>query len=168
MIQHDAQEFLILCLDELHESVNRVHVKQPAVEMPDFDDSQTDAEVAQRFAAADRARDDSHVYDLIQGQYKSTLRCGSCGWAKKKFDAYQCLSLEIPKRRHDDDDVEEEVVAAARDELDAPPAHLTPFSISLVTTDHKRYRLPVAMGPATTIGQLREALAIKLRKSAWG
>ncbi|RKP03316.1 hypothetical protein CXG81DRAFT_17165 [Caulochytrium protostelioides] len=166
MIQHDAQEFLILCLDELHESVNRVHVKQPAVEMPDFDDSQTDAEVAQRFAAADRARDDSHVYDLIQGQYKSTLRCGSCGWTKKKFDAYQCLSLEIPKRRHDDDDVEEEVVAAARDELDAQPAHLTPFSISLVTTDHKRYRLPVAMGPATTIGQLREALAIKLRKSA--
>jgi ubiquitin carboxyl-terminal hydrolase 4/11/15 len=74
--QHDTQELLAFLLDGLHEDLNRI-IKKPYIELPDFD-GMKDAEIAKRSWDYHRARNDSVIVDLFQGQFKSRLICEEC------------------------------------------------------------------------------------------
>jgi ubiquitin C-terminal hydrolase len=56
--------------------MNRI-LKKPYIEMPDFDDM-TDEEIAKTRWYYHKARNDSVIVDLFQGQFKSRLICNVC------------------------------------------------------------------------------------------
>ncbi|GFS44516.1 ubiquitin-specific protease 9 [Actinidia rufa] len=74
--QHDSQELLAFLLDGLHEDLNRVKQK-PYIETKDSD-GRPDEEVADECWRYHKARNDSIIVDVCQGQYKSTLVCPVC------------------------------------------------------------------------------------------
>lgn len=74
--QHDTQELLASLLDGLHEDLNRI-IKKPYIELPDFA-GMDDNEIAARSWDYHRARNDSVIVDLFQGQFKSRLICEEC------------------------------------------------------------------------------------------
>jgi hypothetical protein len=95
--QQDAQELLQFLLDGLHEDLNRI-LKKPYVELPDMN-GLPDAVVAKRSWDAYKARNDSIIVDLFQGEYKSRIECLDCGRWSVKFDPYMFLSLPVQDRR---------------------------------------------------------------------
>ncbi|GKV04041.1 hypothetical protein SLEP1_g16256 [Rubroshorea leprosula] len=92
--QHDSQELLAFLLDGLHEDLNRVKQK-PYIEMKDSD-GRPDEEVAAECWRNHKARNDSVIVDICQGQYKSTLVCPACGKISITFDPFMYLSLPLP------------------------------------------------------------------------
>ncbi|XP_035842496.1 ubiquitin carboxyl-terminal hydrolase 9 isoform X2 [Helianthus annuus] len=92
--QHDSQELLAFLLDGLHEDLNRVKQK-PYIETKDYD-GRPDEEVASEFWRYHKARNDSIVVDVCQGQYKSTLVCPVCSKISITFDPFMYLSLPLP------------------------------------------------------------------------
>ncbi|XP_022929032.1 ubiquitin carboxyl-terminal hydrolase 9-like isoform X1 [Cucurbita moschata] len=92
--QHDSQELLAFLLDGLHEDLNRVK-RKPYFETKDYD-GRPDAEVADECWRYHRARNDSLIVDVCQGQYKSTLVCPVCGKISITFDPFMYLSLPLP------------------------------------------------------------------------
>ncbi|KAK4795653.1 hypothetical protein SAY86_027979 [Trapa natans] len=92
--QHDSQELLAFLLDGLHEDLNRVKQK-PYIEMKDSDD-RPDEEVAEESWIYHKARNDSIIVDVCQGQYKSTLVCPACGKISITFDPFMYLTLPLP------------------------------------------------------------------------
>ncbi|KAK8685100.1 hypothetical protein V6N13_041109 [Hibiscus sabdariffa] len=92
--QHDSQELLAFLLDGLHEDLNRVKQK-PYIEMKDAD-GRPDEEVAAESWKNHKARNDSIIVDVCQGQYKSTLVCPVCSKISITFDPFMYLSLPLP------------------------------------------------------------------------
>ncbi|XP_057969699.1 ubiquitin carboxyl-terminal hydrolase 9-like isoform X2 [Malania oleifera] len=92
--QHDSQELLAFLLDGLHEDLNRVKQK-PYIETKDSD-GRPDEEVAGECWKNHKARNDSLIVDVCQGQYKSTLICPVCGKISITFDPFMYLSLPLP------------------------------------------------------------------------
>ncbi|KAG0325036.1 CSN-associated deubiquitinating enzyme Ubp12 [Dissophora globulifera] len=92
--QHDSQELLAFLLDGLHEDLNRI-VKKPYTEVPDSN-GRPDEEVAADCWQIHKARNDSIIVDLFQGQYKSTLVCPECNKVSVTFDPFMYLSLPLP------------------------------------------------------------------------
>ncbi|KAH7295005.1 hypothetical protein KP509_27G028200 [Ceratopteris richardii] len=92
--QHDSQELLAFLLDGLHEDLNRVKLK-PYVESKDEDD-RPDEELARENWENHKARNDSIIVDICQGQYKSTLVCPVCSKVSITFDPFMYLSLPLP------------------------------------------------------------------------
>eukprot|EP00249_Psilotum_nudum_P021021 c27938_g1_i1 orf=647-3565(+) len=92
--QHDSQELLAFLLDGLHEDLNRVKLK-PYVESKDAD-GRPDEEVAHEYWENHKARNDSIIVDICQGQYKSTLVCPVCSKVSVTFDPFMYLSLPLP------------------------------------------------------------------------
>ncbi|KAL3817855.1 hypothetical protein ACJIZ3_003760 [Penstemon smallii] len=92
--QHDSQELLAFLLDGLHEDLNRVKQK-PYFETKDSD-SRPDEEVADEYWRYHKARNDSVIVDICQGQYKSTLVCPLCEKISITFDPFMYLSLPLP------------------------------------------------------------------------
>ncbi|KAG2179868.1 hypothetical protein INT43_003654, partial [Umbelopsis isabellina] len=92
--QHDSQELLAFLLDGLHEDLNRI-IKKPYIELPDFD-NMPDEEVASKSWAYHKARNDSVIVDLFQGQFKSRLICHECDKVSVTFDPFMYLSLPLP------------------------------------------------------------------------
>ncbi|KAL8154631.1 ubiquitin carboxyl-terminal hydrolase 9-like [Apium graveolens] len=92
--QHDSQELLAFLLDGLHEDLNRVKQK-PYIELKDCD-GRPDEEVADEFWRYHKARNDSIIVDVCQGQYKSTLVCPDCKKISIAFDPFMYLSLPLP------------------------------------------------------------------------
>ncbi|KAI8639912.1 hypothetical protein BD408DRAFT_391413 [Parasitella parasitica] len=92
--QHDTQELLAFLLDGLHEDLNRI-IKKPYIELPDFD-GMKDAEIALKSWDYHRARNDSVIVDLFQGQFKSRLVCEECKNVSVTFDPFMYLSLPLP------------------------------------------------------------------------
>merc|ERR1712091_540306 len=41
--------------------------------------------------------DKSQLVDILQGQQRSTLRCGSCGHSSREFEPFLMLSLPVTK-----------------------------------------------------------------------
>ncbi|KAF7729033.1 CSN-associated deubiquitinating enzyme Ubp12 [Apophysomyces ossiformis] len=95
--QHDSQELLAFLLDGLHEDLNRI-LKKPYIELPDFDDM-SDEEIAQRSWEYHKARNDSVIVDLFQGQFKSRLVCNECSKVSVTFDPFMYLSLPLPIKK---------------------------------------------------------------------
>ncbi|ESQ38494.1 hypothetical protein EUTSA_v10028406mg [Eutrema salsugineum] len=94
--QHDSQELLAFLLDGLHEDLNRVKQK-PYIELKDSD-SRPDDEVAEELWNYHKARNDSVIVNVCQGQYKSTLVCPVCGKISITFDPFMYLSLPLPSK----------------------------------------------------------------------
>ncbi|KAJ8451081.1 hypothetical protein Cgig2_026890 [Carnegiea gigantea] len=92
--QHDSQELLAFLLDGLHEDLNRVKQK-PYIEMKDSD-GRPDEEYADECWKNHKARNDSIIVDICQGQYKSTLVCPVCNKISVTFDPFMYLTLPIP------------------------------------------------------------------------
>ncbi|XP_059640812.1 ubiquitin carboxyl-terminal hydrolase 9-like [Cornus florida] len=92
--QHDSQELLAFLLDGLHEDLNRVKQK-PYIETKDYDGC-ADEEVADECWRYHKARNDSVIVDVCQGQYKSTLVCPVCEKISITFDPFMYLSLPLP------------------------------------------------------------------------
>ncbi|CAN8314025.1 unnamed protein product [Cochlearia groenlandica] len=95
--QHDSQEMLAFLLDGLHEDLNKVK-RKPYIEAKDSD-SRPDDEVAEELWKYHKARNDSVIVDVCQGQYKSTLVCPECGKISITFDPFMYLSLPLPSSR---------------------------------------------------------------------
>ena len=98
--QQDTQELLAFLLDGLHEDLNRIQ-KKPYLESPDWVGG-SDADMV-RFARLQwdmyKARNDSVIVDLFQGQYRSTLVCPECAKVSIKFDPFMYLTLPVPNTR---------------------------------------------------------------------
>uniref|UniRef100_A0A1J3K0G5 Ubiquitin carboxyl-terminal hydrolase n=1 Tax=Noccaea caerulescens TaxID=107243 RepID=A0A1J3K0G5_NOCCA len=92
--QHDSQELLAFLLDGLHEDLNKVK-RKPYIELKDSD-SRPDDEVAEELWNYHKARNDSVIVNVCQGQYKSTLVCPVCGKISITFDPFMYLSLPLP------------------------------------------------------------------------
>ncbi|KAJ6752357.1 hypothetical protein OIU85_002758 [Salix viminalis] len=92
--QHDSQELLAFLLDGLHEDLNRVKQK-PYIEMKDWG-GEPDEEIADECWRNHKARNDSVIVDVCQGQYKSTLVCPICSKISITFDPFMYLSLPLP------------------------------------------------------------------------
>ncbi|XP_050377387.1 ubiquitin carboxyl-terminal hydrolase 9-like [Argentina anserina] len=92
--QHDSQELLAFLLDGLHEDLNRVKNK-PYIETKDSD-GRPDEEVADECWKNHKARNDSLIVDVCQGQYKSTLVCPVCEKVSITFDPFMYLSVPLP------------------------------------------------------------------------
>ncbi|XP_010542043.1 PREDICTED: ubiquitin carboxyl-terminal hydrolase 9-like isoform X2 [Tarenaya hassleriana] len=92
--QHDSQELLAFLLDGLHEDLNKVK-RKPYIEAKDSD-GRPDEEVAEECWNYHKARNDSVIVDVCQGQYKSTLVCPNCGKISITFDPFMYLSLPLP------------------------------------------------------------------------
>ncbi|AEE31532.1 ubiquitin-specific protease 11 [Arabidopsis thaliana] len=95
--QHDSQEMLAFLLDGLHEDLNKVK-RKPYIEAKDSD-GRPDDEVAEEKWKYHKARNDSVIVDVFQGQYKSTLVCPDCGKISITFDPFMYLSLPLPSSR---------------------------------------------------------------------
>jgi ubiquitin C-terminal hydrolase len=91
--QHDAQEFLALLMDGLHEDLNRVRVKQyvPLKDSEGRPDETVAAESWYHYLKTNK----SVVVDLFQGQLKSMVKCSCCGYNNVKFDPFMYLSLPM-------------------------------------------------------------------------
>ncbi|TKY89123.1 hypothetical protein EX895_001654 [Sporisorium graminicola] len=98
--QHDSQELLAFLLDGLHEDLNRI-LKKPYIEAPDWEggDERDLVAFAKRQWDIYKARNDSVIVDLFQGQYRSTLVCPECGKVSIKFDPFMYLTLPIPNKK---------------------------------------------------------------------
>ncbi|KAJ2515348.1 hypothetical protein GGI11_003788 [Coemansia sp. RSA 2049] len=95
--QQDAHEFLNFFLDGMHEDLNRI-VHKPYNEIPDVN-GRPDAEVADERWRLERQREDSVIFDLFRGQYRSTLVCPVCDNVSVIFDPLMDLSLSLPVQR---------------------------------------------------------------------
>ncbi|KAF5179141.1 Ubiquitin carboxyl-terminal hydrolase [Thalictrum thalictroides] len=92
--QHDSHELLAFLLDGLHEDLNRVKFK-PYIEIKDAN-GRPDEEVADECWEIHKARNNSVIVDVCQGQYKSTLVCPVCSKVSVTFDPFMYLSLPLP------------------------------------------------------------------------
>ena len=86
---NDAQEFLLFLLDQLHEELKR----------PNFSSEDIEAEEGERYWKEYISKNNSIISREFQGQTKTTLACGSCGYVKHRYEPFMYLSLGIPKRQ---------------------------------------------------------------------
>ena len=95
-MQHDAQEFLSILLDCLHEDLNRIN-KKPYIPLEEQKENEKDNEASDRFWNLYKKREDSIIVDLFHGQFKSKISCVECGNASINYDPYIFLGLPIPE-----------------------------------------------------------------------
>jgi ubiquitin carboxyl-terminal hydrolase 4/11/15 len=96
--QQDSQEFLLAVLDNLHEDLNRITNKK-YMELQKQKAGESDEEASNRWWNYYKSRENSIIVDLFQGQYKSTIKCSTCGNSSISYDTYMNLGLPIPTKR---------------------------------------------------------------------
>jgi ubiquitin C-terminal hydrolase len=94
--QHDAQEFFLWLLDNIHEDLNQAGNRRykPLKNTA----GRPDEEVAAEALASHMQRNNSFIQNLFQGQFRSALICPSCSTRSCTFDPYVSISLPLPQR----------------------------------------------------------------------
>lgn len=93
--QQDAQEFLSIFLAGLSDDVNRT-AEKPYIELKDSE-GRLDQVVANEFWAAHCRREQSAVAALFSSQFKSVMRCKTCGHNNSTFDPFSFLPIPLPE-----------------------------------------------------------------------
>ena len=96
--QQDAHEFLLSFMDNLHEDLNRVTIKQYK-ELNEQEKGETDEEASNRWWIYNKSREDSIIRDLFEGQYKSTIECPTCHYKSINYDNFTTLNVPIPTEK---------------------------------------------------------------------
>ena len=96
--QQDAQEFLSVLLDQLHEDLNRITDK-PYIELLEKQQNEDDLTASKRWWDLHRKREDSIIIDLFNGQFKSETICQICGKSSITYDPFLSLCVPLPKLR---------------------------------------------------------------------
>ena len=99
--QQDSQEFLLCLLDNLHDDLNRVTNKQYK-ELKEKQNNESIDEASNRFWEYHKSRENSIIVDLFHGQYKSSIKCLTCGNESITFDTYMNLQLPLPTKKMQD------------------------------------------------------------------
>ena len=94
--QQDAQEFLNMLLDQLHEDLNRISNK-PYIELLEKLPDEDDIIASKRWWDLHKKREDSIIIDLFNGQLKSETTCQVCGKSSITYDPFMFLCLPLPK-----------------------------------------------------------------------
>eukprot|EP01102_Stenamoeba_stenopodia_P004420 TRINITY_DN14731_c0_g1_i1.p1 TRINITY_DN14731_c0_g1~~TRINITY_DN14731_c0_g1_i1.p1 ORF type:complete len:660 (-),score=116.12 TRINITY_DN14731_c0_g1_i1:46-2001(-) len=95
--QQDAQEFIAMLLDYVHEDFNRI-VNKPYTESVE-DKGKPDEEVARESWIKHLLRNNSIIVDLFHGLFKSTIECQVCHSISRAFDPFLFLSVPLPAGR---------------------------------------------------------------------
>ncbi|KAL8276325.1 hypothetical protein RQP46_011291 [Phenoliferia psychrophenolica] len=99
--QQDSQELLAFLLDGTHEDLNRIR-KKPSTASPDWVMGGTErdmVEMAKVCWEQYRARNDSVIVDLFQGQYRSTVVCPDCDKVSITFDPFMYVTTNLPNMK---------------------------------------------------------------------
>ena len=96
--QQDAQEFLSVLLDQLHEDLNRITDK-PYIELLEKQPNEDDLTASKRWWDLHKKREDSIIIDLFNGQFKSETICQECGKSSITYDPFLSLCVPFPKRK---------------------------------------------------------------------
>ena len=96
--QQDAQEFLSVLLDQLHEDLNRITDK-PYIELLEKQENENDLIASKRWWDLHKKREDSIIIDLFNGQLKSETICQVCGKSSITYDPFMSLCLPLPKAK---------------------------------------------------------------------
>ena len=97
--QQDAQEFLSVLLDQLHEDLNRI-TEKPYVELLEKQNDENDLIASKRWWDLHKQREDSIIVDLFNGQFKSETICQVCNKSSITYDPFisLCVPLIKPKK----------------------------------------------------------------------
>ena len=79
----------------MHNELNRVE-KKPKYQEIDCDAKPVD-EQSEIWKQYNKARDNSIITDLFEGQLCSVIECTKCGFKSYSFDNYLDLSVSIPR-----------------------------------------------------------------------
>ena len=96
--QQDAQEFLSVLLDQLHEDLNRITDK-PYIELLEKQQDEDDLTASKRWWDLHKKREDSIIIDLFNGQFKSETICQVCGKSSITYDPFLSLCVPLPKAK---------------------------------------------------------------------
>lgn len=100
--QHDAQEFLLWLLDQVHEDLNtatRRRYKKANSAQNQQGNTVTDEQLAAESLANYLRCNNSFVMDVFQAQFRSSLTCPTCERQSNTFDPFLCVSLPIPQKQ---------------------------------------------------------------------
>ena len=83
-------------LDRMHDELNRVK-KKPKYKELNFNNMSVELQ-SQEWSNYFKARDDSIMTDLFEGQLINRTQCLNCGFTDCAFDNFSDLSVEIPRK----------------------------------------------------------------------
>ncbi|CAI9735515.1 ubiquitin carboxyl-terminal hydrolase 31 [Octopus vulgaris] len=89
--QHDAQEFLLWLLDQVHEDLNLPIKKSKNNQQGKFS-SEKRTMVSELSLSKQTI-----IYQMFRGLYQSSLTCLKCRRQSNTYDPYLCLSLPLPQ-----------------------------------------------------------------------
>jgi len=96
--QQDAQEFLSILLDCLHEDLNRI-TNKPYFLLEEQKDNENDFDASKRFWDLYKKRENSIIVDLFHGQFQSKIICSTCNKSSITYEPFIFLGLPIPQHR---------------------------------------------------------------------
>ena len=96
--QQDAQEFLSVLLEQLHEDLNRI-TEKPYIELLEKQQNENDLIASKRWWDLHKKREDSIIIDLFNGQFKSETICQVCKKSSITYDPFASLCVPLPKAK---------------------------------------------------------------------
>lgn len=97
MNQHDSSEFLIHCIDGIHEDLNMIR-KKPYIPVIECDTEDIDGSIARKAWTDFLKRNYSKVSNLFYGQFRNESECPICSHKSIQYDPFQLVQLPLPRK----------------------------------------------------------------------